>query len=241
VNLRNEHYISDEMHPERDLLEINHAPALVDTNKAHVFFRPIPLWFLAIVMVLFFWAGLYLAFYSGGFQATVFNPDVVSWSGGGAAGAAAPLDMNAIGKKVFAQTCIICHQESGLGVPGQFPPLVGSEWVLSQDWHGDNHLVKQVLYGMQGPVVVKGLPYNNALAAWNQLSDQQLAGVLTYIRSAWGNNAPPITPEFVAKVRADTKPRSEPWTMPEMKAIPRELCSGAPATAASTTSTAPAK
>ncbi|OHE78138.1 MAG: hypothetical protein A3F67_00845 [Verrucomicrobia bacterium RIFCSPHIGHO2_12_FULL_41_10] len=136
--------------------------------------------------------------------------------------------MKVVGKKVFTQNCAVCHQSTGLGVPGQFPPLVGSEWVLSQDWHGDNHLVKNVLYGLQGPVTVKNIPFNNAMAPWNQLSDQQIAGVLTYIRSEWGNNAPPITTEFVAKVRADTKPRTEAWTMAELKAIPRELCSTTP-------------
>lgn len=220
---------SADMNPKKDLVELNHAPASLEASKVQGFFRPVPLWFLALAMVLLFWAGLYLAFYSGGFKSEVFNPEVVSWSGGGANAAPASIDLKAIGKKVFGQTCAICHQETGLGVSGQFPPLIGTEWVLSQDWHGDNHLVKQILYGMQGPITVKNTPFNNAMAPWNQLSDQQIAGVLTYIRSSWGNDAPPITPEFVAKVRAETKPRSEPWTMPELKAIPKEMCSGAPA------------
>ena len=191
------------------------------------FYRPLPLWLMVFSMFLFFWAGMYLAYNSGGFKANVFDAAIVSWSGGGGGGAAAPVDMNALGKKVFTQTCVICHQAAGQGVPGQFPPLIGTEWVLSQDWHGDNHLVKQVLYGMQGPITVKGQPYNNAMAAWNQLSDQQIAAVLTYIRSEWGNSAPPITTEFVTKVRADTKPRTEAWTMAELKAIPKEMCGAA--------------
>ena len=187
-------------------------------------------------MFLFFWAGMYLAYNSGGFKSNVFDATLVSWSGGGSGASAAAVDMNALGKKVFTQTCVICHQATGMGVPGQFPSLVGTEWVLSQDWHGDNHLVKQVLYGMQGPITVKGQPYNNAMAAWNQLSDQQIAAVLTYIRSEWGNSASPITTEFVTKVRADTKPRTEAWTLAEMKAIPKEMCP-----ASTTASTAPAK
>jgi mono/diheme cytochrome c family protein len=189
-------------------------------------------------MFLFFWAGMYLAYNSGGFKATVFDATVVSWSGGGSGTGPVSIDMKALGKKVFTQSCVICHQATGLGVPGQFPTLIGTEWVLSQDWHGDNHLVKQVLYGIQGPILVKGAPYNNAMAAWNQLSDQQIAAVLTYIRSEWGNDAPAITPEFVAKIRADTKPRTEAWTMPELKAIPKEMCS--PSTSAPIAAT-PAK
>ncbi|MFZ4115646.1 MAG: c-type cytochrome [Chthoniobacterales bacterium] len=226
----------DELDPERDLVETHFDPASPDSYKLSGLLRPIPLWLVTLSMVLFFWAGLYLAYYSGGFKVNVYNADLVAWNGGGSGAGAAPIDLRAIGKKVFTQTCIICHQETGLGIPGQYPPLVGSEWVLSQGWHGDNHLVKNVLYGMQGPVVVKGMPYNNAMAPWNQLSDQQIAGVLTYIRSEWGNNAPPITPEFVAKVRASTPPRSEAWTMPELQAIPRELCTSPAAGAA-----APAK
>ncbi|MBX9742591.1 MAG: cytochrome c [Chthoniobacterales bacterium] len=229
MNSSNDPSHLDSIDLKKDLVEIDHAPAPLESLQAQGFFRPVPLWFLTLSMVLLFWAGLYLAFYSGGFKAEVFNPDVVSWSGGGAGGVAAPVDLKVIGKKVFSQTCVICHQETGLGVPGQFPPLVGTEWVLSQDWHGDNHLVKQVLYGMQGPITVKNMPFNNAMAPWNQLSDQQIAGVLTYIRSSWGNDAPPITPEFVAKVRADTKPRSEPWTMAELKACPKEMCSASSA------------
>lgn len=218
----------DELDPKKDLVEFDEVTFSNDAANRSADSRRIPLWFLVLSMVLLFWAGLYLAFYSGGFKAEVFNPDVVSWSGGGAGGTAAPVDMKVVGKKVFAQTCVICHQENGFGVPGQFPPLVGTEWVLSQDWHGDNHLVKQILYGMQGPITVKNMPFNNAMAPWNQLSDQQIAAVLTYIRSSWGNDAPSITPEFVAKVRAETKPRTEPWTMAELKACPKEMCATSP-------------
>jgi mono/diheme cytochrome c family protein len=226
VNSYNEQHPNDQLQPERDLVEINHAPAPIDAHKEEGFLKPIPLWLIAFSMFLFFWAGLYLAYNSGGFKSTVFNASVVSWSGGGAGSAPAPIDPKVLGKKVFTQNCAVCHQSTGLGVPAQFPPLAGSEWVLSQDWHGDNHLVKNVLYGLQGPVIVKKMPFNNAMAPWNQLSDQKISAVLTYIRSAWGNNAPPISPEFVAKVREDNKSRTEAWTMPELKAIPKEMCSG---------------
>ena len=232
MNPSNNHHSSDDLQLARDLVEINHAPALLHNTDRKGFFRPLPLWLMAFSMFLFFWAGMYLAYNSGGFKANVFDASVVSWSGGGSVAAAGPIDMKVLGKKVFTQNCAICHQSTGLGVAGQFPPLLGTEWVLSQDWHGDNHLVKQVLYGIQGPITVKGLPYNNAMAAWNQLTDQQIAAVLTYVRSEWGNNAPPITTEFVTKVRADTKPRTEAWNLAEIKAIPKEMCSGsaAPAT-----------
>ncbi|MDH4470781.1 MAG: cytochrome c [Verrucomicrobiae bacterium] len=236
MNPLNDLNSSDALNPERDLVEINRPPLSVNPEKYGGFFRPIPLWLIAISMVLFFWAGLYIAYYSGGFKSNVYNAELVAWSGGGGSRAAAPIDLRVVGKKVFAQNCVVCHQETGLGIAGQYPPLVGSEWALSQGWHGDNHLVKNILYGLQGPIIVKNMPYNNAMAPWNQLTDQQIAGVLTYVRSEWGNNGSPISPEFVAKIRASTPPRTEAWTMSELQAIPRELYSGA-----ATNPTPPAK
>jgi mono/diheme cytochrome c family protein len=133
-------------------------------------------------------------------------------------------DPMVIGKRVFTQNCIVCHQQTGLGVPGQFPPLAGSEWVLSQDWHGDNHIVKIVLHGFQGAVTVKGQQFNNVMAPWGKvLKDEQIAAVLTYVRNEWGNKAPPITKDFVAKIREQTKDRTEPWSQRNFK--PLEECS----------------
>ena len=189
--------------------------------------------------ILVFWGGFHLASNSGGFKADVYNPE----TGGAAAGPAAPLDPKVVGKRLFTQNCAVCHQGSGMGVAGQFPPLVGSEWVVGGDWVGDNHLVKVLLAGMQGPVQVKGQSYNNAMPPWAQLKDSDIAGILTYIRSEWGNNAPPITEEFVAKVRASTD-RKDPWTQKDLKAIPAETISAggaaAPAAPAAPANPAPA-
>lgn len=188
-------------------------------------YEPISLWLITFCFGLIFWAGMYLVMNSGGFRADVYNTNLVAWDGAGAAAQAqGPPDPMVIGRRIYTQYCAVCHQPTGLGVSGQFPPLAGSEWVLSQDWHGDNHLVKIVLHGLQGPITVKGNPYNNAMAPWGGvLNDEQVAAVLTYIRNEWGNSAPPITPEFVAKVRAETEGRREAWTQKELQASPRIL------------------
>lgn len=186
-------------------------------------YEPIPLWLVTFIMIVVFWGGLYLAYYSGGFRSDVYDAGLVAWAGGAAKPQdTGPPDPMVLGKRVFSQNCMVCHQSTGLGVPGQFPPLAGSEWVLSQDWHGDNHLVKILLKGLQGPITVKGNQYNNAMPAQN-LTDAQIAAVLTYIRNEWGNSAPPISEEFVARIRAETASRTEAWTQDELKAIPREL------------------
>ncbi|MEO6848073.1 MAG: cytochrome c, partial [Chthoniobacterales bacterium] len=137
------------------------------------------------------------------------------------------------GKRIFAQNCQLCHQQTGLGTPGQYPPLAGSEWVQSLDWHGDNHLVKIVLMGMQGPLTVKGMPFNNAMPAWNQLKDEQIAAVLTYVRNEWGNKATPIAVDNVKHIREELKGmgRTDPWSPDEIKKIPKIMFT-APAAAA---------
>lgn len=193
----------------------------------------IPLWFVSFAMAIVFWAGAYLAFYSGGFQSTVFDPAQAAWVRGGAAAPApkGPPDPMVLGKRVFTANCVACHQATGLGLPNVFPPLVGSEWVLGQDWHGDNHLVRILLHGLQGPIEVKGAAFNGAMPAWQQLKDEEIAAVLTYIRNEWGNSAPPISAEQVAKIRAETASQTGPNTQDALKAIPAEKFA-APAPAA---------
>ena len=107
--------------------------------------------------------------------------------------------------------------DKGLGTPGQFPPLAGAEWVLEND---PGRLVRIVLHGMQGPVTVKGENYNNVMVPWNGvLNDEEIAAVLTFVRMSWGNNAPPVTTNQVAKVREEVGERSTPWTADELLKI----------------------
>lgn len=182
-------------------------------------YAPIPLWVVILFVGMVFWGGVYLTYYSGGFKSTVFNRyqrGPVSEAPKG------PPDPMVLGKRVFTANCAACHQPTGLGVPGAFPPLAGSEWVQSGDWHGDNHLVRVVLHGLQGPIDVEGKAFNGVMPPWQQLKDEEIAAVLTYIRNEWGNSAPPVTPEHVAKIRAETAGHPQPFTEAELKAIPAE-------------------
>lgn len=197
------------------------APIARETPEPAETRSPMPFWLVIFSGVIIFWGGIYLALNSGGFRPDVYNPELVSWAGGGSAPAGPP-DPKVVGKRLFTQNCVVCHQTTGLGVAGQFPPLVGSEWVVGGDWVGDNHLVKILLAGMQGPVQVQGVTYNNAMPPWAQLKDAEIASILTYIRSEWGNAAAPVTPEFVATIRAASLDRTEPWTQKDLKAIPAE-------------------
>jgi mono/diheme cytochrome c family protein len=185
---------------------------------------PIPLWLVWLIGLGLFWSGAYLFSFSGGFKADVFDYRPTFGVQGG--GPRLPPDPKVVGKALFSANCITCHQANGEGVPGQYPPLAGSE-VETGD--ATNQLIAIVLKGLQGPVEIKGKPFNNSMQAWEgQYTDQQLASILTYVRSDWGNNAPPITADMVKQIRGEFKDRKEQWTWPEIQKIPpKNLTAGA--------------
>ena len=92
------------------------------------------------------------------------------------------------GKAVFAAQCAACHQATGKGLPGVFPPLDGSEWVL-----GDARTVANILlHGITGKITVAGAEYSGAMPAFQQLGDAELAAVASHIRNEWSNKAEPL-------------------------------------------------
>lgn len=111
------------------------------------------------------------------------------------------------GKQIYGTKCASCHQATGQGIAGVFPPLAASEWVV-----GDEKVLSHILlHGINGEIVVKGISYKGAMPAWNSLSDDELAAVMSHIRSEWGNQAPAITAELVRAQREATKARIEPY------------------------------
>jgi mono/diheme cytochrome c family protein len=100
------------------------------------------------------------------------------------------------GKAVYAKTCVACHQATGTGIPGAFPPLAKSDY-LNKDV---TRAIKQVIKGSNGPIVVNGLKYNGAMPA-QALNDKDIADVLTYVYSSWGNNKSVVTPAMVKAQR----------------------------------------
>lgn len=102
-----------------------------------------------------------------------------------------------IGKTVYNQYCLACHQADGNGVPGAFPTLHQTEYVV-----GDKErLISIVLNGLQGPIEVNGQQYNSMMPQHGFLTDEQVAGVLTYVRKSFGNDADEVTVEEVKQVR----------------------------------------
>lgn len=109
------------------------------------------------------------------------------------------------GGALFATLCAACHQASGQGLPGVFPPLAGSAWVRGKD----TTAAAILLHGINGQLTVKGNVYDGAMPAFgSQLDNEQIAAVLSYIRSQWGNAASAVTAETVAAAREAHKART---------------------------------
>jgi mono/diheme cytochrome c family protein len=120
------------------------------------------------------------------------------------------------GKKIFATTCAACHQQSGEGQEGKYPPLAGSEFVAGDE----AKLVRIILHGLGGPVEVAGETYDGAMPGWSGvLKDPEIAAVASYIRSAWGNSAAAVTAAKVTSIRAATTARKGPWTAAELAQV----------------------
>jgi mono/diheme cytochrome c family protein len=117
-------------------------------------------------------------------------------SSSAAATTAAAMPSN--GASVYATNCSSCHQASGQGVAGTFPPLAGNP-VVTGSASAVIHIVKA---GLSGSITVKGTTYNGQMPAWQStLSTNDIAAVVSYVRGSWGNHASPVTPAQVAATK----------------------------------------
>ena len=112
------------------------------------------------------------------------------------------------GAQIFASRCASCHQASGAGLPGVFPPLAGSAWV-----NGDPKVVARILLlGVTGKITVAGATFNGSMPSFGTtLDDAQIAAVASHIRSSFGNQSPALTADLVKAERAAIGNRTTPW------------------------------
>jgi mono/diheme cytochrome c family protein len=218
-----------------DVQEV-HAAIQREKREPRVGLEPLSIWLVALYGIAIFTGGAYLGRYSGNFSGDGLDPlggPPPTKKAGGAQGQQqqAELSPHDRGKKIFAANCQTCHQANGQGVPGQYPPLAGSEFTIG----GSHRPAMIVLKGLQGPVKVKGQQYGSAvMQPWDKtLTDQKIADVLTYERSEWGNNASPVTAEQIAALRKELASHPDSFNEHDILAIPdQDLPGGAPAGAA---------
>lgn len=172
-----------------------------------------PLVLLGIMCSSVFFGSLYLAHYSSNFDPLIYNENAKPVAGGPVVPTVTPA---MLGKRVYTNICMTCHQANGQGQAGVYPPLVASEWAVGSE----ERIVRIVLQGLNGPITVEGKEYNNVMTPLGSvLRDDQIANVLSYVRQEWGNNAPEVTAETVARIRAATADRKQPWTAAELLEI----------------------
>jgi mono/diheme cytochrome c family protein len=131
---------------------------------------------------------------------------IVKWVASGAARGVAPppgsprtkAEKVEQGRKLFASVCAACHQPTGQGLPNVFPPLAGSDFLNADK----KRAIKIVINGRQGEVVVNGMKFNNSMPSF-PFSDQDIAGVLTFVYNSFGNSGLEVSPEEVQTLRAE--------------------------------------
>jgi mono/diheme cytochrome c family protein len=208
--------------------DVHHVHAAIQREKREprVGMEPLSIWLIAVYGLAIFFGGAYLGRFSGGFSGTSLdygNAPQVAKPGAGQGGTGAPtaeLSQADRGKKIFLANCATCHQATGQGVAGQYPPLAGSEYVNG----GTRRLGMILLKGLEGPVTVKGAHFGAAvMQPWEKtLTDQRIADVLTYVRQEWGNTGGPVSPEGIAALRKELAGHPTSFHEEDLKAVPED-------------------
>jgi mono/diheme cytochrome c family protein len=121
------------------------------------------------------------------------------------------------GAELFASRCASCHQADAKGLPGTYPPLVGSEWVRGNP----EILVRIVLLGLSGPLEVAGQHYNGQMPSWESLlTDPEIASILSHVRGL--SDAPPIDDALVGRVRQATAGSVKPMSTEDLQKLAKE-------------------
>lgn len=179
---------------------------------------PVPVLLVALLVSLLYWGNMFIVENGGQLDARVHQPyrnfKEIS-------------DLQPKGEeeiiyakgKLLYEKCAACHQADGNGSASQnAPPLAGSEWVLAKD---PARIARIVLHGLSGPIKVKDKDWGaGQMLAWKDIySDAEIAQILTYVRNSWGNKAPLVKPDQVAKAREETKDWSGYMTVDELMKV----------------------
>lgn len=104
----------------------------------------------------------------------------------------------AAGQEIYKSKCQVCHQLSGEGILGHFPPLTNSDFLLSDK----QRAIRQTIFGSKTPITVNGIEYPGNKMSTVPMTDEQVRDVVNYILNSWGNKGGTVTLEDVKKARA---------------------------------------
>ena len=204
-----------------------HEAVMREQGEPRDGFEPVPFWVAVVCGGLLMWGGYYIGAYTADFRRDVFDRSDLKDVGPPPVAAPDPNpktvdELKRIGEQKYQTICASCHGPEGKGQPAQnIPPLDGSEWVAG-DQASAARLSRILLYGLSGPIPVKGRMYGGAVMPLqgNSLKDYEIAGALTYVRNSWSNKADPdnakpaITADEVKATRAKEGARKTNGTQP---------------------------
>ena len=155
---------------------------------------PIPTWAWVLFLLVVAWGMWYVATEIRAYQASQLATTPASSETSAAPAGGGQPAWAALGEQVYGNKCAACHQLSGEGLPGVFPPLKGSAVVTAAD---PTEHIRTVLRGLSGKTI-GGVTYGSPMPAFaDQLTNEEVAAVLSYERASWGNRAPAVKPEDV--------------------------------------------
>lgn len=205
-----------------------HSVLLREKKEPTEGYTPMPLFLLGFVSSMIFVVSIYFIHTRGGLTeglatASMIYDERYDPASAGSGPRVVEIDPHVAGQRLFMQVCATCHQATGTGLTGVYPPLAGSEWVTGSE----ERLIRILLHGLSGQIEVAGqnyagitpMPAFGAGSTYNW-RDDQISYVLTFIRSEWGNEAEPITAEAVTAIRETVGARSESWTADQLLALP---------------------
>lgn len=209
--------------PDRDLIDIHRAVLREPADPLEGRERG-PWWLWTVIVLTVFGGGYYLGRYGGAFFQNVIHVGYLEpWlttTGEPIFVLQPEVEVGedtamVLGERIYAANCVACHMGKGEGLPGVFPPLARSEWVI-----GDPRMVVKVIaHGLMGPIEVLGNPYDGIMPGWLvSLSAEEIAAVTSYIRTSFGNDVEPVSSDLVRQV-LDGHPERGPWTAEELKQI----------------------
>ncbi|HRL22495.1 c-type cytochrome [Alcaligenes sp. SDU_A2] len=166
---------------------------------------PVPWAVLLIIASLFLWGIYYIFSTTMHYDSTVGDNRIAADFQAPEGAEGGKID----GQQLFVAQCAACHQATGAGIPGVFPPLVGSEWVMRKP----EVLVQILLHGITGELTVKGNKYNGAMPEFrDKFNDAEMTAVVNYLRTELGgNSADPVDEAFVKAEREKTADKKDHW------------------------------
>jgi mono/diheme cytochrome c family protein len=189
------------------------------TSEPRALRTPVPIWLFVVLIVFLYLGMVYFDSYGAWFNPIVYEPfaSIKEIEYNQPPVASGPDLVR--GRKKFEENCALCHNVDGTGRPGQAPPFVKSEWA-----HGPaGRMTRIPQNGLAGPVKVGGQVWSGQVQSMAPmgatLPDEDLANVLSYIRTSWGNTGSVVTAEQVQAVRRDVGSRTQPWTEDELMKI----------------------